>query len=347
MPELLKGLPVRVENRIRPYLERLTLKWLFVSILKALIFFIFAVVFVGVIEGISYDIWLTSVIPWLKTARSDVTNGLLLTEGLFCIIGWSGALLSGLFAFLIYGADRRRLGQLEEVGEENASRERRIDELNETLGRLRSELQRTQEAGSQLLAMFGSLDRELLMLLTQGSVADRTVIGAFFESACRRLFDYLREDTDLFRASIFLPDEQNREFLVIKWDYGVGEASRRWNRWYIGDRDPETLGIHRGIPGEVFVKGNGCVVKNVRDNPDFYDSHQPPRSILPYNTILLAVIHPNDIKRKYGVFCLDSLTYNFSEKDLEIAQQVAIRLGWLIYWSQTSGIICEDIEKRG
>ncbi len=330
MLELLRGLPVRLENRIRFELNKITLKGLFVFLFRSVLLVLVVTAILGIIEGISYDFWQESFVPWWRTKYDRVTYGRLMFFGGLCTIGWGGTMVLGLFATLFYGTDRRRLGQLEEVGKENADREKQINELNQEIGRLGSELQYAHQTRGYLLAMFSSLDRELVTLLTQNSKINNKSVVAFYESACRRLFNYFSSDSHVFRSSVYLPDSLAPEFLVIHWDYGVGEVSRRWNRWYIGNQDPDSLKVHRGIPGKVFLTKSGRVNENVRNDPDFYDAYEPPRPRLPYNGVLHALIHPDNPDEAYGVFCVDSLTYQFDERDLEIAQLVAIRLGWLI-----------------
>jgi hypothetical protein len=302
---------------------------------QALVFILVGVIIVGIVEGKSYDFWVGSVEPWLTTEAS-ITQGSLLMGVVFCILGWICVLVAAGFGFLFYGADRRRLGQLEEVGKENAEREQAIHELHNQLGQLKTELNLVQQVNTELLALFSAADRELLTLLTQDNLHDKNAIRAYFESVCRRLFKYLRRESEhLFRASIYLPSSQEKEYLIIAWDIGVGEVSRRWNKWYIGEHDPSTLGVHRGIPGTVYMNGKDLVSGNVKNEPGFHDPHEPPRSVLPYKALLSVLIHPNDTDRKCGVLCIDSQTYTFDTNDLKIAQQVAVRLGWVLHQSNS------------
>jgi hypothetical protein len=334
MHELLRGLPVRIENWIRSRIDQFSWRWVFYTLLIGIPFTISGIVAGGILEGKSYEIWTSSVEPFLREEATGITKGFLVLGGTVCTVGWATAAILGAAANLIYGADRRRLGQLEQVGKENAEREKIINELNKEIGQIRNEVDHIRKAGTELLALFSALDRELLSLLTRQDTFNKKMVDAYFESVCRRLFKYMRAESDhRFRASVYLPNKAKQQQLVIKWDIGVGKVSRRWNKWYIGDRDPTTLNLHRGIPGDVFMRGVARTNLDVRDDPYFHDPYKPPRSVLPYKAILHAVIHPNDLSRKCGVLCIDSLTYKFSPSDLEIAEQVAIRLGWLLYQS--------------
>ncbi len=138
----------------------------------------------------------------------------------------------------------------------------------------------------------------------------------------------------MHRASIYTPDINNPDFLTIKWDYGVGNVSRHWNRWYIGKDDPATRGLHRGIPGSVYIKGESRVNADVSTDPDQMDPYQPKRPVLPYRSTIQAVIHPDDKQKKLGVLCFDSQSYEFTQHDLTLVDQVATRIGWLMQSTQ-------------
>ena len=80
----------------------------------------------------------------------------------------------------------------------------------------------------------------------------------------------------------------------------------------------------------VYLSGQGRVVPDIHKDPDFVDVYQPPRTALPYRSILLTPIYSYDEQTKLGIFCLDSSSYTFTSEDLELVAQVAIRIGWLM-----------------
>lgn len=133
----------------------------------------------------------------------------------------------------------------------------------------------------------------------------------------------------------YTPDANDPEFLTIKWDYGLGAASRHWDRWYIGDHDPAKKNLPRGIAGIVYMKAEDRVDVDVGKDPDFVDLHQPKRTALPYRSSVHVVVHPDDNQVKLGVLCLDSMNYVFTQHDLTLVQQVATRIGWLIQTAYT------------
>ncbi len=85
----------------------------------------------------------------------------------------------------------------------------------------------------------------------------------------------------------------------------------------------------------MYQKGEGRIDVDTAKDPDFVELHQPRRVTFPYRSTLHAVIHPDDEKKKLGVLCLDSMDYVFTQHDLTLVKQIAIRIGWLMQTVQT------------
>jgi hypothetical protein len=331
LSEILKGLPVRVEKWIRA-----TLQWK--TIVNVFIAGLFLMIISGVVEGESYEFWSVTVRPWIRTIHPNwpVTNFILLLLGL----GWFLAFIFVIMTFLFYGADRRRLGQLETVGQENAKREQSIAELTKQIGELTRQGVEFQSVEAELmlrrkevllLDLIRQIDAELLVIMTERLFSGKEEEN-FLASFVRRVSELF--GNDYIRACVYTPDPYEPDMLSIRWSRGVGDDSRLFNRWYIGNGDPNVLSKPRGIPGSVWVLGEGRVREHVRDDPDFVDPHVPKREFLPYDSILQTLIHPDDLERKQGVLCLDSKFYTFSEHDLKLVTQAATRLGWFLYIKQ-------------
>lgn len=310
--------------------------------------FILTLVVSGIVEGAVYDIWSHSVVPWLSQ-RSAFTHLLLL----MIATGWIFFVLTLIILSGIYGANRQKVGQLETITQQletitqqNEEREQETIQLNIQIHELSRKLTQHQEFTdkvapeleqlrrvTKLLELIRNTDRELFIMFTQLEFTEE-VVQNYFEVIFRRIFELWGMDK-VHRCCIYVPDENNTEFLTIKWEYGLGAASRRWDKWYIGDHDPVARNLSRGIAGIVYKKGEDRVNGDVTKDPDFVDLYQPRRTSLPYRSSVHALIHPDDIQVKLGVLCLDSMNYVFTQHDLTLVQQVATRMGWLIQTAST------------
>lgn len=305
--------------------------------------FILGLVISGIVEGAVYDMWSHEVAPWLGQ-RSAFTHLLLI----MIAIGWIFFVLTLIILAGIHGANRQKVGQLETITQQletitqqNEEREQETIQLNIQIHELSRKLTQHQEYAdtlapeveqlrreAKLLELIRNTDRELFIMFTQLEFTEE-VIQNYFEVIFRRIFELWGMDK-VHRCCIYIPDENNTEFLTIKWEYGLGAASRRWDKWYIGDHDPTARNLYRGIAGIVYKKGEDRVNVDVTKDPDFVDLYQPRRTALPYRSSVHTLIHPDDIQVKLGVLCLDSMNYVFTQHDLTLVQQVATRIGWLI-----------------
>jgi len=336
--EFLSGMPARVQK-----LYRALAKHWWITLLFGIISFLFGTSVSGIVEGESLNFWNTSIKPWLGRTHS-IPNDILL----LIILGWILFILAFILLLGVYGANRRKAGQLETIRQENASRGQAVTQLSTNVAQLNtqvtqltdnvtqretqltllaSDLERLRKE-TRLLDIIRNTDRELFVLLTQPTFTEDEVQN-IIEVIFRRTFELWGLDK-VHRASIYTPDIDDPDILTIKWDYGVGYVSRHWNRWYIGAEDPATRGLHRGIPGSVYVKGESRVNPDVATDPDQVDPYQPKRSVLPYRSAIEALIHPDDKRKKLGVLCFDSLDYVFTQHDLTLVEQVATRIGWLM-----------------
>ena len=334
----LSGMPARVQRWYRALTKS---RW--ITLLFGTLTFLCGTIVSGIVGGESLNFWSTSIKPWLSSNR-PVSNAIVLLLILGCFLFF----LAFLLLLGVYGANRRTTGQLDTIQKENDSRGQSLNQrttevaqLNtqvtqltnnltqrETqLSQLASDLERLRKE-TRLLDIIRNTDRELFVLFTQPTItADE--IKHLIEVIFRRTFDLWGLDK-VHRASIYTPDSDDPDILAIKWDYGVGEVSRHWNWWYIGKQDPATRGLHRGIPGSVYVKGESRFNEDVTSDPDQVDPYQPKRSVLPYHSTVQALIQPDDKQKKLGVLCFDSLDYVFIQHDLTLVEQVATRIGWLM-----------------
>lgn len=308
------------QSRIDGLLSRIN-EWLTTLRWKPLLYTaaggLLVLVFQGIIEGFAYDIWQDAIIPWLRTEIK--TNYFVMgVAGL----GWAMAF----FVYFLGRSDRRKIASLEFIRHEHSQMQSTLLDLKQQLGEVNSELRvwknyepeldyRRKQA--RLLDLVTAVDSELLHILTiDGRIGTR--------QAENYVMSVLRRVCDLFgrhhiRACVYVPDPADPNSLLIRWSKGAGDDSRRFNRWYIGDEDPEVVGKIRGIPGSVWVRGEGRVREHVRDDPDFHDPHEPPRGdMLPYDSILQAIIFPDDKHRKLGILALDSNGYTFTNDDLKL-----------------------------
>jgi len=339
MWELLKGLPVRVEEWIRTHFSP---KAVFFGVAAYLVLQVIG----GAIQGESFELW-KSLLSWLGSTHQNwtITNGLLTA----LVAGWMVATLFLLVSLLIYGADRRRLGQLEEVGAQSEKRRMILDQLGRQTVELRTAAETLTDENrrlgieldarrkqAKLLDVILRNDRELLVLFSRPGAISITDLEAqaLVESMLRSTFTLFGGDGSC-RACVYTPDSAIQK-LRIRWDYGLGQPSHRWNEWYIGDRDPKSTNQPRGIAGSVFVSGVDRANPSVLVDPDFVDAHSPRRSTLPYRSAIHTVIHPDDPTRKLGVLCIDSNTFVFSDADLDLVRPIATRLGWLLLTCEIS-----------
>jgi hypothetical protein len=328
--EILRGLPRRVEAWIRGLRLR--------SIIIALVLFLAGAIVSGIVEGESFKFWDTSIQPWFGETYPNwlVTNRLLL----FIWCGWLLTLLAIIGVFLIYAANRRRLGELEAVRRElDGPRSELVGiahqleglapesgTLKEQVDTIILELKRRWKE-SNLLHLLRNADRELFLLFTEGGVGARDeeiFVTGFLRRTCEMFGDHQ------IRASVYTPDTTDPERLSIKWDLGVGQVARWRNRWYIGELDPPPRDKPRGIPGAVWMKNESRVNADVTKDPDFAEAYDPPREHRPYVSTLHALIYPDDTQRKLGILALDSDSYEFTAHDLELMTLAATRLGWFM-----------------
>jgi hypothetical protein len=329
--EILKGLPVRVENWLkRLFSLKIIASTLFGGSLLAILN--------GVIEGESFALWKNSIRPWFNTEYPDwpVSNLFIAVFLAFMFIAVIGVVSS----VLIYGADRRRLGQLETVGQENVVYKKKVEELTRTLGQLETENKHYLELETEverlrkqtrLLDIINQVDNELHILLQDGH---------FGEGECDNfVYSILRRTKTLFekhtRISVYAPDESDPDYLTIQWDIGVGGDSVRVNRWYIGEFDPSASnnGRPRGTPGGVWVKGESRVNTDITQDPDYYDIYQElkPARTMPYKFTIHSIVWPEENGRKFAVLVVDSLDYEFTQHDMQLVNQLAFRLGWFMH----------------
>lgn len=328
--EFLKGLPVRVEAWIRKYVTR----WKIAGLLVALLVFILA----AIAEGEINRLWTERLRPWFVAPYPEwhVSNGLIT----FIIFNGIATFVFFVLSVLIYGADRRRLGQLENLRQENTHHRHQLSTLTTTLYEQTRQLDKccadrddfeqeleVRRKEANLLDLFSNIDSELYLLLLQGKPGEEEVHN-FVSSVLRRICALF--GNNIVRTSVYTPDPNDPEFLTIRWDSGVGEVSRWANRWYIGGTDPTINHKRRGIPGAVWLKREGRVNAHVREDPDFVDPHQPPRDFLPYESTLHALIHPSDEQKGLGILALDSKDYTFTDHDLQLVTQAATRIGWFM-----------------
>jgi hypothetical protein len=321
--ELFNGLPRSLQKWIRAH------KKLLGFLLRALSYVIVGLIFTGLVQGAAYDSWKNEIVPWLSTKLQDITNGWVTLLSL----GWIFTVVATPLAFLSYASDRQRLVQLDIVNRNNTENrlarkelETKVTHLAEAIDILKRE---NKEREIQILDLVISIQRQVLVLIADGSFGVEESHHVF-ESVCRRIFDLFDNGQHPFRACVYTPDPKDPTVLIIEWDHGVGEASRMFNRWYIGPLDPQTINKHRGIPGVVYITDKSRVVPEVRHDPDFWDAHIPPRAVLPYRSLLQIVIRDSNTQQKYGLLCIDSENYIFTDHDLQLVERIATWLGWLI-----------------
>jgi hypothetical protein len=337
MRELFQGLPVRLASRLLDLSRWKRILWIIVLLIAGN-------AIGGVIEGEGFDFWRVNIRPWFAESYPDwvVTKGLLFASAL----GWLMFLLILPVTILIYGADRRRLGQLETVGKENAEREMLINSLTAQVAELSAQIEANTKQlaqaeksvaahirDSQLVDIITQIDRELFTLVHSTSDITDVAEDNFLYSVVRRMFQLF--NNEVYRACLYLPDVSEPDYISIVWDHGVGEQSRAWNRWYVGPMDPTTTRRPRGVAGSVFCSAESRVCPDVRLEPDFHDPYRPQRPNLPYKSTLNILVHPDDKTVKIGVLCIDSAGYKFTEKDKEMSEMIATRVGWLLYIRMT------------
>lgn len=307
------------------------------AFLRVISYLVFGAIIAGILGNASFEYFRDTVIPSLGEPHVGLTNGAVLLGALLLSLGWIFTILFGIAAILLFGSDQRKYGQLKDERTERAQLLLSNTNLQAEIITLKDEVENLRRMSStnmtQILDTFAATERELLWLVSQGkfTVSDR---NRLLESMCRRTFDLFDRGQHSFRAAVYLPEDDNDDYLVIKWDLGVGDVSRRYNRWYVGGQDAYRIGAKRGICGTVYVRGEGRVVPDVLKDPDFFDPQERPSSQIPYRSLVQAVIHPDDLDYKYGVLSIDSYTYIFTEDDLSIVNVVARRIGWYLHLAQ-------------
>jgi hypothetical protein len=299
----------------------------------------------GIIEGLAYDFWQRTLIPWISEGSNLQLS--------FLILGWGMVLVAGQRWFYYYGQTKHKQGQLDSLQTENTKREQKlsdlavqttdltaqVDELHDQLvhfDAITAQLELHCRTINMVEKVIRPIDREI-----SGLVLDRQFGSAvqkrLAQSLLRRLCEMYEEISGAgIRASIYLPDLSNPDFLVIEWSYQIGEEARDVNRWFIGQHHSGNNGNapHPGLPGKAWTTGQGLVTEDVDDCPDFVELRVPPRPRLPYTSLLHAIIHPDDNEKKLGVLAMDSRGYTFTAHDLNLITQAATRLAWFLYNDQ-------------
>lgn len=331
---ILYGLPQSLASWIRTRRSRRT-------VLGAGILTFIGFVLGGIVGNASYAAWLQEVQPWFNTRHTNwvVTNRLLF--GTF--LGWGIALVFMVLVFVLGVAGGRLLGRIDSAERDKMSLERTAGDLRQEVGELRAknsllteqlnsvgpqaaelvEYRKLYDREKKLRELILQTDDELFLLL-EGNLGEQQQ-RRFVCGVLRRMIELF--DNCAVRGSVYIPDPNQPDTLIIMWDVGVGQASRDVNRWYIGDLEPEVVGKARGIPGAVWKKGKGRVNAHVREDKDFKDPYVPPRTVLPYESTLHVPICPPDEDRKLGVLVLDSREYTFQDEDLAPISRAATRLG--------------------
>lgn len=321
-----KSRSAQTQERLKGFFERLKAE---LTLWRVLSYVVVVGIFDTVIQGEVSMGWTTWLRPWLATSTQIGQGWLVLA-----FAGWLAALI-----FFWNGRIDRRSSEVKRfLQEENDRLKENIALLNNNIGELNSkaidykvlkaELEKLSKQ-AKLLDLIFHVDRELILLLVSKEVFDEDTSSRFAISFLRRISELFGNFT--VRACVYIPDPADPDVLIILWSQGVGDDSRRFNHWYIGNGDPAATGKRRGIPGSVWIKGEGRVQEHVKDDPDFYDPHVPKREFLPYESILQTVIYPDGEQEKLGILSLDSKEYTFTQYDLDLVTQAATRLGWYLW----------------
>jgi hypothetical protein len=158
--QFFKDLPQHVERWLHALLSR----WR--ALIVGAIFFLLGLVFSGIVEGAVFDYWKGSVQPWLAKSYS-ISLALLIVISL----GWLLLILACIFLAGVYGADKRRIGQLQKLEQKNETREQaaleltgQITQLTEQQTQLTGRIAQREDQLSQLVLEIDKLRKEIKYL---------------------------------------------------------------------------------------------------------------------------------------------------------------------------------------
>lgn len=163
----------------------------------------------------------------------------------------------------------------------------------------------------------------------------------------RIMCDFLEEILELFklyddgyRISVFVPDDQNPEYLVMKYAANMPADTISRTKFYIGpESDPEKP---RGIAGRTYLDGeirhvqfnrqkNGYWVADTPGYKTFVQGKQPS-----YRSFVTIPINLDSENRRFGVLCLDSKHKDAcsDEQSQSILLDIGTKIATVIHLSQ-------------